>query len=223
MNRAVRRRLSLVEASGTPNKQKRQTTKQHTSNIPNRSPRHPFVRTFLGFDILPLVEFQPEEDIPIEDPATPRSSRLTSISALCVRPAVRVDRGGDMLTDCCTCAHAYHPTHTHITCIPAHTHIHACMHVHAHAITARTRIARCDQIGTCLDRTPSCAHLHMPTAPALLATHAHVLHTRLPQEALKLIQSDPGAKTGGGNDGWEPSTDDASMPGSAFPRMRSLK
>mmetsp|Transcript_9414 Transcript_9414/g.27995 ORF Transcript_9414/g.27995 Transcript_9414/m.27995 type:complete len:1296 (-) Transcript_9414:29-3916(-) len=28
---------------------------------------HPFVRTFLGFDILPLVEFQPEEDIPIEE------------------------------------------------------------------------------------------------------------------------------------------------------------
>mmetsp|Transcript_1551 Transcript_1551/g.3958 ORF Transcript_1551/g.3958 Transcript_1551/m.3958 type:complete len:1302 (-) Transcript_1551:205-4110(-) len=28
---------------------------------------HPFVRTFLGFDILPLVEFQPEADIPTED------------------------------------------------------------------------------------------------------------------------------------------------------------
>jgi len=28
---------------------------------------HPFIRTFLGFDILPLVEFQPEANIPIED------------------------------------------------------------------------------------------------------------------------------------------------------------
>jgi len=28
---------------------------------------HPFIRTFLGFDILPLVEFQPEPHIPMED------------------------------------------------------------------------------------------------------------------------------------------------------------
>merc|ERR1719356_667353 len=28
---------------------------------------HPFVRTFLGFDILPLVEFQPEDGISVED------------------------------------------------------------------------------------------------------------------------------------------------------------
>jgi len=28
---------------------------------------HPFLRTFLGFDILPLVEFYPDSDIPIED------------------------------------------------------------------------------------------------------------------------------------------------------------
>jgi len=28
---------------------------------------HPFIRTFLGFDILPLVEFQPEPGIPMED------------------------------------------------------------------------------------------------------------------------------------------------------------
>merc|ERR1719326_1577893 len=28
---------------------------------------HPFVRTFLGFDILPLVEFQPEQDIPMDE------------------------------------------------------------------------------------------------------------------------------------------------------------
>ena len=29
--------------------------------------RHPFIRTFLGFDILPLVEFQPETDIALEE------------------------------------------------------------------------------------------------------------------------------------------------------------
>mmetsp|Transcript_43067 Transcript_43067/g.76259 ORF Transcript_43067/g.76259 Transcript_43067/m.76259 type:complete len:999 (-) Transcript_43067:43-3039(-) len=28
---------------------------------------HPFIRTFLGFDILPLVEFQPEPNIPMEE------------------------------------------------------------------------------------------------------------------------------------------------------------
>jgi len=28
---------------------------------------HPFIRTFLGFDILPLVEFQPESDISVEE------------------------------------------------------------------------------------------------------------------------------------------------------------
>jgi len=28
---------------------------------------HPFIRTFLGFDILPLIEFQPEPHIPMED------------------------------------------------------------------------------------------------------------------------------------------------------------
>jgi len=45
-----------------------------TTNPPQRSNLdscvncgHPFIRTFLGFDILPLVEFQPDEDIPVEE------------------------------------------------------------------------------------------------------------------------------------------------------------
>lgn len=46
---------------------------------------HPFIRTFLGFDILPLVEFQPEANIPLDE----------ALKLLAKEPARKRDGMGD--------------------------------------------------------------------------------------------------------------------------------